>query len=136
MGAWGAGNFENDTALDWVWELEAADDLGPVEAALADVLVAADEGDLDADVGSIGLAAAEVVAALGGRPLDGLPEEVAAWVQAHPFEPVADLVRDGLAAVARIRDDEASELRELWAEEEELLAEWHVVVDDLVARLR
>jgi len=135
MGAWGAGNFENDTALDWVWDLEGADDLSPVEAAIAGVL-AGDEEYLDADAGSMGLAAAEVVAALRKRPPDDLPAEVSAWVEAHPLEPGADLVRDCLAAVAKIRDDEASELRELWAEEEELLAEWHGAVDDLVARLR
>jgi hypothetical protein len=28
MGAWGSGSFENDGALDWVIELEAADDIG------------------------------------------------------------------------------------------------------------
>jgi len=61
MGAWGAGNFENDAALDWVWDLRESTGLEMVENAIADVLNCGDY--LDADVGCIGLAAAEVVLA-------------------------------------------------------------------------
>ena len=69
MGAWGTGNFENDTALDWVWSLEESKDLSLVEDAISDVL---NSGDcLDADLGCAGLAAAEVVAALRNKPVDG-----------------------------------------------------------------
>lgn len=134
MGAWGAGNFENDTALDWVWGLEGSTGLGTVEAAISDVL---DCGEyLDADVGCVGLAAAEVVAALRGKPADGLPEEVSQWVETHEIAPSARLVRDCLAAVNKIRDDDTSELKELWEEEEDLSTEWHAVLDDLAARLQ
>lgn len=134
MGAWGAGNFENDTALDWVWELQESADLAVVEAAIVDVLDCSD--DLDADLGCIGLAAAEVVAALKGKPADGLPEEVSQWVETHGAPPGDMLVADSLAAVHKIRNDDISELKELWEEDGDLPLEWYAVLDDLIARLQ
>lgn len=134
MGTWGAGNFENDTALDWVWKLQESADLAVVEAAIADVLDCSD--DLDADLGSIGLAAAEVVAALRGKPAAELPEEVAHWVGLHSMIPCDALVRDCLAAVHKIRNDDISELKELWEEEGDLPLEWYAVLGNLAARLQ
>ncbi|MGD8627285.1 MAG: DUF4259 domain-containing protein [Anaerolineae bacterium] len=134
MGAWGAGSFENDTALDWVWALEESSDLRLVEEAIWDVLHCGD--DLDADVGSVGLAAAEVTAALRGKPVAGLPEEVAEWVGNYRNDPGDTLVADCLAAVDRIRNDDASELKELWEEDDELAPAWHSVLDDLATRLQ
>jgi hypothetical protein len=133
MGAWGAGSFENDTALDWVWDLQESTDLGAIEAAISDVLDSDDY--LDADVGCIGLAAAEVIAALRGKPADDLPEEVSQWAASQEVVPNETLVRDCLAAVDKIRNDDISELKELWEEDEDLPTEWHVVLDDLTARL-
>jgi hypothetical protein len=134
MGAWGAGNFENDMALDWVIDLEASNDLGLVENAIAEVLNSGEY--LDADAGCAGLAAAEVVAALKGSPMAGLPEDVSAWVGAHPGAPGEELIKDCLAAVDKIRDSEASELSELWHEDDEPPVEWYAALDGLVARLR
>jgi hypothetical protein len=133
MGAWGVGNFENDTALDWVWELADSEDLILVESAVAEVLEARDY--LDADVGCIGLAAAEAVAALGGKPVEGLPEEAARWVEAQTAAPPEALVHDCLAAVDKIRRDRISELRELWEEDEEVADEWYAALDELAMRL-
>ena len=42
MGAWGSGHFENDDAMDWVWELEADRDGSVVRAALGAVAELAD----------------------------------------------------------------------------------------------
>jgi hypothetical protein len=133
MGAWGTGNFENDTALDWVYELEQTSDLSLVERAIADVVHEDDY--LDADLGCIGLAAAEVLAALRGKPARDLPEEVAAWLGANQLTPDQKLVKEALVAVDEIRNDAQSELKELWEEESELLLEWHAVLDDLSLRL-
>ncbi len=134
MGAWGAGNFENDTALDWVWSLEESNDLSLVESAISDVLNSGD--DLDADLGCNGLAAAEVVAALRNKPVDDLPEDVAKWVGTHRIVPSQGLVKDCLAAIDKIRNDETSELKELCEEDEDVATEWYSVLDDLVARLQ
>ena len=134
MGAWGAGNFDNDTALDWIWDLEASKDLSIVEATISEVL---DEDDyLDPDIACMGLAAAEVVAALKGKPADKLPDEVSNWVAAHQVTPGDVLIKGCLAAVDKIRNDDISELKELWEEDEGPLQDWHAVLDDLTARLR
>lgn len=77
-GAWDAGPFDNDDALDWVWELESSVDLSAVEAALK---AAANGGSyLEAPTGSAAIAAAEVVAALLGNPHPQLPDEIRSWV--------------------------------------------------------
>ena len=34
MGAWGTGSFANDSALDWLSEVIAGDDLEPMKAAI------------------------------------------------------------------------------------------------------
>lgn len=133
MGAWGAGNFENDTALDWVFALEESEGLDLIGQAIADVLKGDDY--LDADVACTGLAAAEVVAALRNQPLDELPEEVSRWVHDHRITPSDELVNDCLAAIEKIRTDDGSELRELWEEDDDPPVEWYAVLDDLVARL-
>lgn len=134
MGAWGAGNFENDTALDWVLALEESEGLSLVGQAIAEVLEVDDY--LDADVACIGLAAAEVVAALRDQPPDELPEEVSRWVQVQEITPSDELISDSLAAIEKIRNDDGSELRELWEEDDDPPVEWYAVLDDLVARLQ
>jgi hypothetical protein len=134
MGAWGAGSFENDTALDWVWDLKESTDLHVVEAAISDVLNCGDY--LDSDVGCTGVAAAEVIAALRNKPMDGLPEEVSQWVETHKVVPSDTLVKDCLAAVDKIRNDDISELKELWEEGGDPPTEWYSVLDNLAARLQ
>jgi hypothetical protein len=134
MGAWGAGSFENDTALDWVWDLKESTDLHVVEAAISDVLNCGDY--LDSDVGCTGVAAAEVIAALRNKPMDGLPEEVSQWVETHKVVPSDTLVKDCLAAVDKIRNDDISELKELWEEGGDPPTEWYSALDNLAARLQ
>ena len=66
MGAWGIGTFENDDAGDWVDRLEESEGLTLLTETLAP---AADpSGYLEAPTCTEALAAAEVVAALAGRP--------------------------------------------------------------------
>ena len=71
MGAWGIGHFDNDAAGDWMLELEDAGSLAPVVDAFDEVDASLDY--LDADIGSIALAAAETVAAMIGKPAKDLP---------------------------------------------------------------
>lgn len=68
MGAWGAGVFENnDAAMDWVIALESRGGIGPVLEAL-ERSVGESNDYLDADDGSMALAAAEAVAAARAPP--------------------------------------------------------------------
>lgn len=60
MGAWSADPFGNDTASDWLWELDDSSDWEVVRGALN--LAVDDDDELDSDVASNAIAAAAVVA--------------------------------------------------------------------------
>jgi hypothetical protein len=129
MGAWGVESFENDDALDWLANLEQADD----EQFLVETLTAAIEeaGYLEVGVASNAIAAAEVVAALAGRPAPNLPEAATAWVTTHPTPRLGNLEALSRRALARIEGE--SELASLWAEGDAEL--WLAAVAELRTRL-
>src|SRR6478735_8900442 len=81
MGSWGVLPFENDDALDWVWELEDAEDFSVLELSLEHVASAEPDENVEAADAEEALAAAEVVSALLGKPLEELPEPVEAFLQ-------------------------------------------------------
>lgn len=123
MGAWGVGTFENDEAGDWVYQLEESSGLRLVRDTL--LAVAEAVGYLESGASSEALAAAEVVAALMGRPAPDLPEEVRAWVAEHRTAVPADLRSLAIRAIDQIGGD--SELKELWEE----AGEWEAWADRL-----
>ena len=130
MGAWGVGTFENDDAGDWVYQLESAADLKLVRRTLA---AAADpDGYLEAPACAEALAAAEVVAALAGRPAPDLPEEVRGWAKDHALRAPPDLLDLSVRALDQVAAD--SELRELWDDSDEGPA-WIDRVQELRSRL-
>ncbi len=138
MGAWGSGPFDNDTALDWVWELVEAPDDGPLILALEQAVETPVGDSLDADVGTCALAAAETVAALAGARLAALPEDLEEWVGLQPEEVrrtiVAKLRDIAVTATERVKGPE-SELDKLWVESDEHAA-WRATLDDVVGRLK
>jgi hypothetical protein len=129
VGAWGNGNFENDDAKDWVAELKsiAPADLSKILAQAVD-----QPAYLESPSACIALAAAEVVAALGGSPAASVPAEVGAWVKRYPQALTPALKSEALRAAERVRRD--SELKDLWMEADGL-NEWIGVVKDLQSRL-
>ena len=131
MGAWDATPFGNDTACDWAYGLDDSTDLFYIEETLQAVL---DTGDdyLDAQQGDEAIAAAEILAALHGKPSPpgAYTEDIAAWISAHPLKPSAGLLKKALAALDRIQR-EPSELLKLWKEN----SEWSSSVAGLRARL-
>lgn len=129
MGAWSHGSFDNDDALDWVGELQDKNGMEPIVDAFEAVLGADDY--LEAPEASMGLAAAEVVAALLGKPAEKLPDDVVAWV-AGKKPPKPTLVKKAQHAVKRILTD--SELKELWAESGDS-DKWQEEVQNLLRRL-
>lgn len=133
MSAWGADSFDNDTACDWAYTLEAAVDLSPVELALR---AAADgnEDFLDADVCCEALAASEVVARLSGNygVRNSYTEVVDNWVIAHPQVPSREIIHLAQKAIDRVLGEQ-SELRHLW--EDGGAAEWIAAVNALRDRL-
>lgn len=134
MGAWGADTFDNDTACDWTYELEEADDLTPVWQALEAVKSVGDEY-LDSDEACIGLAACEVVARLKGNwgARNSYTEPVDTWVDDHPQAPSDELVQLALEVIKRVRT-KPSELVDLW--EDAGSADWKRSIDSLERRVR
>jgi hypothetical protein len=129
MGTWGALPFENDNASDWVWNLEEAEDT----SVLTDTLEAvADAEEIEED-SEEAVAAAEVVAAMLGKPLPEVPGEVEAFVKRQgKKKPPTGLVDLAVKAVKRISKE--SDLKERWkeADGEE---EWQDSLKDLLKRL-
>ena len=124
MGAWGAGGFENDTALDFATEIESVDDL---VAAFA-----SEPGDkLDVDMASVIIAAAECVAAMLGRPADDIPENLADRLTGFG-KPEPALLETTRNYVAMVISD--SELPELWAEADNT-DEFNLAMTGLIDRL-
>lgn len=129
VGAWGPGSFENDDAMDLLADLVDGGGMDVVQSAFD---IAEEGAYLEAPEASAAVAAAEIVAALAGRPGEDLPEEAAEWVAANGRAPGEKLVRRARTVVERVRTD--SELKELWEEGEEA-GEWHAAIKDLLARL-
>ena len=132
MGAWGVKVFENDDAMDWVCDLEGFDNAAPLQAMFKEAAEMDDSEGIESPEACELLAAAEVVAALDGKPAADLPEEVTEWLAKQGNPDVSAMKPLAAEIVKRVRD--GSELSELWGETENL-ADWHKQVDDLLARL-
>ena len=130
MGAWDFGNLDNDSALDFLDEFEnAKDKIVCLSNLLSNIAVAGDY--IDADLGSQGLAAAELVAAVRGKPNPKLSNDASANAATLKAD-------DALVALARRTavkvKSEQSELRDLWEETSDY-AQWVRAVDELTERL-
>lgn len=136
MGAWSAEPFGNDTAADWAYDLKGAKNLDLVRSALSAIAEQAGSGDgeIDSDVGSEALAAVAVVAhKLGAdQSVTGhLERKEAKRMTAIKEAPDQAMIGAALSALAAVRSP-ASELEELWEEEDE----WIEAVAKLEAFLR
>jgi hypothetical protein len=175
MGAWGAGSFENDTALDFLASIAEARDgvgtdanpgrvglvIGPiavVDAASTDPDAMPDGEDdddeagyLDASLACDAIVAAEVIAAIHGKPHPELEPDggddreasgavVGAWA-CGPARKNADLMSGQLRELARsamIKIRDGGELQELWhdVDGDEPGSPWVEAMNDLIERLR
>ena len=131
MGAWGHESFDNDDALDWIAELEASAGIGAFSDAFNRVIEQAEEY-IEAPECSMAIAAAEVAAALGGKPCEHLPDEIAAWIDGKPPLPPT-IIEKAHRALDLILGE--SELHELWEENEDSFPKWLAAVKDLKSRL-
>ena len=129
LGTWGVGAFENDDSADWLLELAEAEDASILAAAFS--RVSQNEGYLEAPDCCLALAAAEVVAAIRGRPAERAPTEVMEFVNRTGAKAMPELLVAAKAALHRIKTQ--SELRNLWDEADG--DEWLGSIVDLEARL-
>jgi hypothetical protein len=132
MGAWGTGNFDNDTALDWVFELEETNDLSLIVETIEAVFT---EDYIDSDVGTEALIAIEAIARLKGNfdVENSYAEDLDNWVKSHRLEISDELIEKSKKVLELIVSDK-SELYELWEETEDFEA-WKNEINDLRARL-
>ena len=129
MGAWGYGNLENDTVLDWVEDLLETQDLSLIIEAIEMVL---DDSEIESYTAEIALGAIEILAALQDRPgNEEYDEEVEDWINRHKGQGKELLVLSQ-KAVGKILSE--SELREL-REESEGFEEWVKIIKELERRL-
>jgi hypothetical protein len=115
MGAWDVGPFDNDDAADWGYAFQGLDRESGVHF-LSETIATTES--TDAGIGAAVVAAAAVVAWLNGdtnHRASACAETVAAWVDANPGPPSAELVARAREALSRVASD-GSELAALWRE--------------------
>jgi hypothetical protein len=131
MGAFGTKNFQNDPAMDFKEEFVTNPSLETVENAL--LLNDYEEGEeyLEVDEACAALAAAEIVAAILGKPSADFPSNLQKTI--HPISSNTKLQKLARKIVKQIAKE--SELQKLWAEGDKL-DEWLAVQKDLLNRLK
>lgn len=136
MGAWGHGNFENDVAADWVYEIfEPGDHVPYVTKGLEAVAGVAEGAPLDADACNTALAAADVIAAWLGKPGRDANDTVTVWSKAQASKGAPDPAIVAMARAVVNRVLAKSELLELWEANEDGGANWKATQADLLERL-
>jgi hypothetical protein len=126
MGTWGAGSFENDTAMDWAGEV---DSLADIEAVLNSLAEHDDDTPIDADDAARLVAAAETVALLMGRVAADVPDELKVTLAGLQASPQMRVTAESCLTMVL----ENSELVELWAEGDS--EEWNLAMTGLIDRL-
>ncbi len=130
MSVWGVGIFDNDDALDWIYDLADSGSLARVSAAL-DLIVRNKDDSPELSDSRIALAAAEIIASMHGDPSLELPEEAEEWVGDKVLEN-ENLRAKAENAVAIILRN--SELKEKW-ENSSGFEKWQTKLQDLLKRL-
>ncbi|MFM9852566.1 MAG: DUF4259 domain-containing protein [Sphingomonadaceae bacterium] len=131
MGAWGHQFDENDSALDWIADFEAAPSWSQISDVFEAVFAADDADYVDLDDCSAALVAGEIVAAGLGQPSDRLVPSIVEWAKANSIGAIA-LKADAIKSASLVKSE--SELSELWKESDDAAA-WTATVDDLLSRL-
>lgn len=128
MGAWGAGGFENDDALDWAADISSPVD---IETFFSGLPLNDESPPPEADVACQIVAAAEAVAALMGRPGPDFPDDLAKRLDDAEASP--ELIEQAKHVLSAMLG--GSELQELWADSDDGGEEWNVAITGLIDRL-
>ena len=126
MGSWGLKPFDNDTANDWLFELDRSSDLKVLRAALTPP-----PGHMPTTDCEVLLGAAQTLTAALGRA-DELPTRARTWLSRHPhldYPSLLPLARTHLTRLLTL-----SEMSERYQDSGQH-KEWLEVVADLVDRL-
>ncbi|SJZ81813.1 protein of unknown function [Chitinophaga eiseniae] len=130
MGAWGTRNFENDGSQDWIFDVIDSKDGGLVTDTLARIINNTET--LETADCEEGLAAAELVAALMGKPSEDFPEDPLEKLDILNLIATKGLRTQAINAVNKITG--TSEMKNYWNEAGQLEA-WAAVQASLIKRL-
>ena len=121
MGTWSHEPFGNDIASDWAYEFEENVGYEVIEDAFDHIIDMATEEFIDADIGCIAHAAAEVLAKSftdGVAENEYYPEPVEKWLQHNQHKHNYELIPKALLAL-NLLISENSELDELWQDSDD-----------------
>ena|SRR5688572_29140135 len=137
MGAWGIGYFEDDSALDFMADIEDSDN--PKQTIRDAISDAIDADYLESDQGTAAIIAAIYV----DKQVNGTkysssdndePLDVDTFPERHPEQNFSDLKSTAVQALTKVLE-ENSELNELWAESEENYSASRQGVEQIISRL-
>ncbi|WP_276366047.1 DUF4259 domain-containing protein [Chryseolinea sp. H1M3-3] len=137
MGAWGYGHFEDDSALDFMADIEESSHPKNVikkafEQAIAADYIESDEGN------AVVVAAAYVDGQINGTKFSeegqSVPLSIDTFVDRHRDIDLSDLRKNAVLALNKVLG-ENSELKELWAENDEDFPRWTQGIQLLIKRL-
>lgn len=131
--AWGVGVFENRDATDWLEDLIDTEDLQAIMLALGSVVEFAGTEELDSIDCCIALAAAEVVAAAGGKPSQEMTMPAKRFLKRMNLGVARPVQELSLKALDRVRTQ--GSLLQHW-KQAGMLGDWLNVVEDLETRLK
>jgi hypothetical protein len=137
MGTWSHEPFGNDTACDWAYEFEDNDGYEVIEVAFDQIIDMTTEEFIDADLGCVAHAAAEVLAKSfsdGVAEDEYYPEPVEKWLENNKSKQNYMLIPKALLAL-NLLTSENSELDELWQDSEDY-DDWTKNIDELKETLK
>jgi hypothetical protein len=137
MGAWGHGYFQNDSALDFVSDVEYSDNPKKLFKNAFDRAIKSNY--LDSDIGcEVIVSSTYLDSQINGTrfssPDREEPLEVDTFPERNPNVDLSELKESAIEALKKVID-ENSELNELWADNEEDYPLWRQGVEELIERL-
>jgi hypothetical protein len=137
MGAWGHGYFQNDSALDFVSDVEYSKNPKELFKHVFDRTIKYDY--LDSDMGcEVIVASTYIDSQINGTKFSSPdreePFEVDTFPERNPNVDFTDLKENAIEALKKVLDKN-SELNELWADNEEDYPIWRQGVEQLIRRL-
>ena len=136
MGAWGYGIFDDDTAYDYVVEIDNADNPIEIFKNAFEAAINAEYLDFD-DCHAVTVSASYIDSILNGtKPrVDAEDENFFQFVEKNKNLDVSGLKLIAVKALEVVVSDN-SELNELWTENDELYPKWKGCIEELMERLK
>lgn len=136
MGAWGHGIFDDDTAYDYIDEIDNSDNPKEIFKNAFETAIHADYLEYD-DCHAVTVSASYIDTILNGtKPrVDAEDENFYPFIANNKNTAVSDLKLDAVKALEKVISDN-SELNELWTDNEELYPKWKRNIEELIERLK